>query len=134
MIPALGTVLCACGVSTDDPVECAALVAVAVETTDEVPSVLVSECDGYVLGGHFKLVDEKLLLCQGKLGNCENGSEQCFVDPVFFTGPVPDSQRTSDDPAVCNRDAASTGDSDSGLGPGPVQEDDQVRAAAEDLI
>lgn len=32
-------------------------VAVSVEATDEVPAILMSECDGYVLGGHFKLVD-----------------------------------------------------------------------------
>ena len=37
------------GVCGDDPVECAALVVVAVEATDKVAAVLVTERDRYVL-------------------------------------------------------------------------------------
>ena len=38
------------GVCADDAVEGAALVAVTVEAADEVPTVLMAESDGYVLG------------------------------------------------------------------------------------
>jgi hypothetical protein len=53
----LGTVLGACGVCAHDPVERAALVAMTVEATNEVPAVLVAEGNCNILGGHFKLVD-----------------------------------------------------------------------------
>jgi hypothetical protein len=45
------------GVCAHDPVERAALVAMTVEATNEVPAVLVAEGNCNILGGHFKLVD-----------------------------------------------------------------------------
>ncbi len=45
------------GIGVNDAVECAALVAVAVEASDEVPAVLVAEGDGDILRGHLQLVD-----------------------------------------------------------------------------
>lgn len=57
MIPGGWDGLCACGICADDPVERAALVAMSVEETDEVSSVLVAERNCYILEGHSKLVD-----------------------------------------------------------------------------